>query len=151
MHATTVNNWPRGTSLLFGNLFSDTLGIRSVIPRQWYNILNQRNLCHRSATLHRFLHISTISTTANALPLFGAHLATQQLLNTRQSTCLSAACNLHVTSENHHRFKNYTHCFQRFSVVSKENRLQTRIRCAIIADLMLQISTNSLAFPDSYV
>ena len=40
----------------------------------------------------------------------------------------------------------FTPCFQWVSVVSKENRLQTKIRYAIIADLVLQISTNSLAF-----
>ena len=65
--------------------------ICSAIPRQWYNILNQKKLCHRSTTLYRFLHISTMSTNVyyipkNTLLLFGAWLAMQQLLNTHQLT-----------------------------------------------------------------
>ena len=87
-------------------------------------------------------------TTTNTLPLSGAHLAMQQLLSI--NVHLSAAHHQHVTSETIITLK-LTLCFQWFSVVSKENRLQTKIRCTIIADIVLQIGTNSLVFSVSYV
>ena len=131
-----------------------SLGIHSVTPWQWYNILNQRNLCHRSATLYKVLHTGTKSNNAyhhkHSATAWGSPSYGTIIEHSSINVYLSAAHHLHVTSETIITSK-FTPCFQWFSVVSKENRLQTKVKCAIIADLVLQISTNSLAFLVSYV
>ena len=129
-------------------------GICLVISWQRYNTLNQRNLFHRRSTLYRFLHIGTKSINAyhrkHPANVWGFPSYATIIEHLSISIYLSAAHNLHINSETIITSK-FTPCFQRFSVVSKENRLQTSIKCAIIADLVLQINTNSFAFPASYV
>ena len=129
-------------------------GIYSAIPWQWYNILNQKNLCRRSMTLYRILHINTKSTNIyhrkSLATVSGSLNHATFIEHSLINIYLSAAHNLHVTSETIITSK-LTPCRQCFSMVSKKNRLQTRVRCAIIADLALQINTNSLTFPASCV
>ena len=58
---------------------------------QWYNNLNQKNLCHRSAILYGFLHISTKSTNTYHQKHPAAVCSSPshaQLLNTHQSTSI---------------------------------------------------------------
>ena len=130
--------------------------ICSAIPRQWYNILNQKKLCHRSTTLYRFLYISTMSTNVYYIPkytllLFGACLAMQHLLNTHQLTSFYQLHTIYTLTVKAIITSTLSPCIQWFSMISKEKRLQTRVRCAITAGLVLQISTNSLAFPAFWV
>ena len=94
-----------GTSLLSGNLFSNTLTMVQ-------HLHSQRNLCYRSATLYRFLHIGTKWTntyhhkhpaTSRGLPKYAKNFEHSSI-----NICLSAACDLHFTSENHHHLKIYS-------------------------------------------
>ena len=84
-------------------------------------------------------------------PLSGAHLDTQQLLNTHQSMSVYQLHAFYTSPVKTIITSKFTPYFQWSSVVPKENRLQTKIRCAIIADLVLQISTNGLPFLASYM
>ena len=86
--------------------------IRSVIHWQWYNILNQKNLCHRIAALYRYLHISTELTIAcyhkHPATVWGLLSYATIIEHLSINVYLSAAQNLNVSSENHHRFKIYS-------------------------------------------
>ena len=123
-----------------------SLVICSVMLWQWYNILYQKNLCHRCITLYRALHISsksTIPTTENTLLLFVAHLTIQQSSNAHQSTSVYQLHTIYTLPVETIVTSQLTPCLQWFLMVSNENKLQPRLGVlCIIANLVLQINTN---------
>ena len=107
MHATTVNNWPKWDISALRESVQQYLGnINGVTSSQ------SKDLCRKSATLYRFLHMGTKSTNAyhrkHPATAWGSHSYATIIEHSSINICLSAACNLHVTSENYHHFKIYS-------------------------------------------
>ena len=93
---------------------------------------------YRSKILYRFLQRSTKSTNAYNWEHTVTVCGSPGHANLLIKVYLSAACNLHITSETiiTSQLTSYLHWF---SMVAKENRLQTRVRCTNTADLVLQM------------
>ena len=148
MHATTVDNWPRWDISTLWESIQQYLGngITSSIKRTYaIRIWNY---------VYRFLYINTKSTDIyhwkNPATISSSLGYATFIEHSSINVYLSAVCNLHIISETIITSK-LTPCCQCFSMVSKNNRLQTRVRCAIRTDPAIQISTNSITFLASCV
>ena len=153
--STTVMVDPQDSNIQFTtSTINNTLTSLLTIPWQRCIILSQKNLCHKSTTLYRFLQISTKSINIyhqkHPATVCGSPGHATITENSLINICLSASHNLHVTVEAIITSQ-LIPCLHWFSMVAKKNRLQTRVRCTISADLVLQISTNNLTFTTSCV
>ena len=111
-----------------------SLEVCSVIPWQWYNILNQKNLYYKvqhCTTLYRFLHTSTkLSNAYIPLKISCCCLWLTWPCNNHHMSIklyLSAECNLHITSGNHHHFTIDSSPSNRsYNSIKREQALQPR-------------------------
>ena len=100
------------------------------IPWQWYNIINQKNLCHSSTTLYRFLYISTksINTYHQKHPAAVCGSPGQaKIIEYSQSTSIYKLHTIYILPAKTIITSQMIPCLQWLSVVSKENRLQTKL------------------------